>query len=62
MDIADLPPHWLREIEHFFQIYKDLEGKRVTVLGWEKSEAAMGEVMQAITRYDERFSGLRRPA
>jgi len=27
-------PHNLREIEHFFAIYKELEGKRTEMLGW----------------------------
>lgn len=30
----DLAPHVLREIEHFFAIYKELEGKRTQVRGW----------------------------
>jgi len=54
-DIADLPQHYLREIEHFFAIYKDLEGKRVEVLGWEKSEVAMQVIDESIARYTERF-------
>jgi inorganic pyrophosphatase len=61
-DIADVPPHWLREIEHFFQIYKDLEGKRVALQGWEKSDAAMREVTNAIERYARRFGAGRTPA
>lgn len=32
--LNDLSPHLLREIEHFFRIYKDLEQKEVEVLGW----------------------------
>jgi inorganic pyrophosphatase len=27
-------PHLLKEIEHFFQVYKDLENKTVDVGGW----------------------------
>src|SRR5579863_6557556 len=27
-------PHSLREIEQFFAIYKDLEGKKVEIRGW----------------------------
>src|SRR6185295_10178209 len=27
-------PHMLREIEHFFTIYKELEGKRTEIRGW----------------------------
>ena len=52
-DIADVPPHMLREIEHFFQIYKDLEGKRVQVGDWEGSRAAMTEISRAMERYHD---------
>jgi inorganic pyrophosphatase len=27
-------PHLRREIEHFFNIYKDLEGRATSTLGW----------------------------
>lgn len=39
-DLADLAPHWLREIENFFSIYKTLEGKFTEVIGWEGESAA----------------------
>jgi len=32
--LEDLSPHRLREVENFFQIYKELEGRRVEVFGW----------------------------
>jgi inorganic pyrophosphatase len=32
-DLSDMNPHLLKEIEHFFQVYKDLENK-VDVGGW----------------------------
>ena len=32
--MGDLSPHRLREIENFFQIYKELEGRPVEVFGW----------------------------
>ena len=54
-DIADLPQHYLREIEHFFAIYKDLEGKRMQVLGWEKSEYAMQVINESIKRYEDTY-------
>ena len=54
-DIADMPQHFLREVEHFFAIYKDLEGKRVQILGWEKSEVAMRVIADSITRYEETY-------
>jgi inorganic pyrophosphatase len=52
-DIADLPGHFLKEIEHFFQIYKDLEGKEVKVLGWAQSVEAGREIMLSIERYKQ---------
>ena len=54
-DIADLPQHMLKEIEHFFSTYKDLEGKRVQVVGWEKSEYATRIVRESIDRYDSEY-------
>jgi inorganic pyrophosphatase len=50
-DIADLPAHYLKEVEHFFHIYKDLEGKRMQTLGWEKSEVAMAVISDSVERY-----------
>ena len=54
-DIADLPRHYLNEIEHFFQIYKDLEGKRMTIVGWEKSDVAMQVIVECIERYSREY-------
>ena len=39
-DYKQIQPHVLREVEHFFSIYKDLEGKRTKVLGWKDRDAA----------------------
>lgn len=52
-DIADIPAHVLREIAEFFRTYKDLEGKDVTVLGWEKSEVAVSVIAESIARYQQ---------
>ena len=54
-DIADLSQHYLKEVEHFFHIYKDLEGRRVEIVGWEKSEVAAQVINESIARYQERF-------
>lgn len=50
-DLGDVPGHFLREVEHFFEIYKDLEGGRVHALGWEDSKAARSAINDAIARY-----------
>jgi inorganic pyrophosphatase len=53
-DIADVPPHFLKEVEHFFSIYKDLEGIRVSTMGWKDAEEARRIIGEAI----ERFGGM----
>lgn len=54
-DIADIPQHYLKEVEHFFHIYKDLEGRRVQTVGWEKSEKAMRVISDSIARYADMY-------
>ena len=54
-DIADIPQHLLKEVEYFFSTYKDLEGKRVQIIGWEKSDVAMRVIVESIARYDATF-------
>ena len=51
-DIADIPQHMLKEVEHFFHTYKDLEGKRVEIKGWGKSDEAMRIIDESRARYD----------
>lgn len=51
-DISDLNPHRLEEITHFFQVYKDLEKKKVDVDGWGNAEEARGIVKKCIERYN----------
>ena len=54
-DIADLSQHYLKEVEHFFHIYKDLEGRRVEIVAWEKSEVAMKVIQDSIERYEAKY-------
>ena len=41
----------IKEIEHFFQVYKDLEEKKVDVGGWGDVEEAKDIVTQCIERF-----------
>jgi inorganic pyrophosphatase len=43
-ELDDLPLLLRQEIEQFFSIYKDLEGKEVTVEGWRSREEAVKEI------------------
>ncbi len=51
-EIAHVASHFLREVEHFFRIYKDLEGAQVTTLGWEPRGVAEQYVMDSLYSWD----------
>lgn len=51
--LQDVPPHLLKEIEHFFAVYKDLEKKKTGVEGWEDHESAYRSIREARRRYRE---------
>jgi inorganic pyrophosphatase len=48
---SEIYPHMLKEITHFFAIYKDLEGKRVEVKGWRDASFARAKVLEAQQRF-----------
>ena len=48
--LKEVPPHLLVEIEHFFNVYKTLEGKETETGGWDDEEAAGVVVAEAFTR------------
>lgn len=52
-DLWRVPPHFLREVEHFFATYKQLEGEAdVVTMGWDQVEAAYTEIEGCVARYD----------
>ncbi|MDD3316021.1 MAG: inorganic diphosphatase [Methanosarcina sp.] len=51
--VEQVPPHLFREITHFFQTYKALEGKSVKVIGWKGLETAVTILEEAKARYIE---------
>ena len=59
-DIKDIPKHFLKEVAHFFEVYKDLEGKRTKPVGWEGADVAKSQINRAMGMYREKHSrGLR---
>jgi inorganic pyrophosphatase len=46
-------PHVMKEISHFFSVYKDLEGKRTQMLGWKDAAAARAAIMDSHRRFKE---------
>ncbi len=49
--IDEVPIHVQREIEHFFEIYKELEGKTVRLQGWRGFDAACQAIRASRERY-----------
>ena len=51
-DLDDVPAHMLRELEHFFSVYKELEDKKTAVVGWRPAADAIAiiEAARAATR------------
>lgn len=54
-DIFELPSHMFEEIKHFFQIYKELEGKETVVDEVRNRTAAVEVIEAAITNYVHTF-------
>ncbi len=50
-DLDNVPKHFLREVEHFFTTYKQLEGVTTHPEGWSNAAAANVEVHASIDRY-----------
>tara|TARA_B100000949_G_C14244627_1_gene435221 strand:+ start:438 stop:947 length:510 start_codon:yes stop_codon:yes gene_type:complete len=50
-DLSGLNPHLIKEIEHFFRVYKDLEEKKVDVGDWGDAKEAKEIVSQCIERF-----------
>jgi inorganic pyrophosphatase len=51
---SEIYPHLLKEMTHFFAIYKDLEGKRVEVKGWRDASYARNKVVEAVNRFKDK--------
>jgi len=50
-DYTDVYPHLLKEITHFFSIYKDLEGKRTKMIGWQDVNQAREVIINSHQAY-----------
>jgi inorganic pyrophosphatase len=49
--LDDVPAGMRNEIEHFFSIYKEPEGREVTIHGWEDRDVALALVDECRERY-----------
>lgn len=52
-DVNDVPELLRKQIQHFFENYKDLEeGKWVKVTGWDNADAARKAIMESIAAFN----------
>ncbi len=58
--IHDLPPHIFKQMEHFFTVYKQLEGKETAVETVKDREFALEVIAEALARYKEYFTNGKR--
>lgn len=49
--LDNIKPHHKIEIEYFYSVYKDLEGKQTRVDGWEGIEYAHRVILESIERF-----------
>lgn len=55
-EYTEVQAHILKEIEHFFSIYKFLEGKETKVLGWDDAAKARGIILECHRRFAKAHS------
>jgi inorganic pyrophosphatase len=60
-DLGDIDPHWLREIENFFETYKQLEDKWTDVVGWENAATAARVIQEARELHERHLEGAELP-
>lgn len=55
-DIADVNPHTLKEMRHFYSTYKKLQDKEVEVTGFDDKEAAIAAFQRGQKLYEEAYN------
>ena len=53
-DYTQLYPHLMKEIEHFFTVYKELEAKTTRIQGWQDAAKAREIVIECRDRYGKK--------
>ncbi|MFA5926193.1 MAG: inorganic diphosphatase [Parcubacteria group bacterium] len=54
-DLGDINPYTIKEIKHFFETYKSIEDKVVTIDGTEGKEKAFEAVKKSVELYNKKF-------
>jgi len=56
-DLSDIAPHTIKELQHFYETYKQLQGKTVTVEGVKGRVDAIAALEEGKRLYEEKFGG-----
>jgi inorganic pyrophosphatase len=56
--LQHLAKHYLAEVDYFFNIYKELEGKKSDTYGWEDRLVAHQVIQESVNRYQDYKKGL----
>ena len=54
-ELHHLPPHHTEEMQHFFEVYQTLEGKKTVVEGFEGRKAAEQAIARSLEAYKKEF-------
>lgn len=54
-DLKDINAHTLKEMQHFFETYKQIEGKKVKVSGFSNKAKALEAVKKSVKLYKAKF-------
>ncbi|NLA81549.1 MAG: inorganic diphosphatase [Clostridiaceae bacterium] len=52
LELEDLPEHMLTEMQHFFQVYKELEGKGTALTKIHSAQSAQRVIEKALDKFD----------
>jgi inorganic pyrophosphatase len=51
-ELSDVETHILEGVAHFFEVYKRLEGKETTVVGWDEADVAKERIQYAMDLFE----------
>ncbi len=55
-NLGDVNPHTLKEMRHFFETYKTIDGKKVVVKGFKKKQDALVAIKRGLKMYSQKFT------
>ncbi len=55
-DVSDIEKHVLEELKHYYEHYKDLQGKEVKITAIEGADSAKEVIKEGVELYKEKFS------